>query len=146
MCLRVLEPGFKQLESREDSKTNASDISIYFHFDIALAEPDKQQTTIGGRYSTGVVVAGYSGCGRIIERMLQPSWCTHSSSVLKIGSLRDLPVPRLAGDEEKHGQVQQLMSAQVEGEQNAIMQWAERLPPSVQQTHKTRKKHEINRE
>ena len=44
MCLRVLEPGFKQLESREESKTNASDISIFFHFDIALAEPDKQQS------------------------------------------------------------------------------------------------------
>ena len=40
--MRVLEPGFKQLESREESKTNASDISIFFHFDIALAEPDKQ--------------------------------------------------------------------------------------------------------
>jgi hypothetical protein len=40
----VLEPGFKQLESREESKTNASDISIFFHFDIALAEPDKQQS------------------------------------------------------------------------------------------------------
>jgi hypothetical protein len=39
--LRVLEPGFKKLESREESKTNASDI---FHFDIALAEPDKQQS------------------------------------------------------------------------------------------------------
>jgi hypothetical protein len=84
------------------------------------------------------VVAGYSGCGRIIERMLQPSWCTNSSSVSKMGSLRDLPVPRLAGDEEKHEQVQQLMSAK--GVQNAIMQRAERLPPSVQQTHKTRKK------
>jgi hypothetical protein len=42
--LRVLEPGFKQLESRQESKTNASDISIFFHFDIALAEPDKQQS------------------------------------------------------------------------------------------------------
>jgi hypothetical protein len=43
VCLRVLEPGFKQLESREESKTNVSDISIFFHFDIALAEPHVRQ-------------------------------------------------------------------------------------------------------
>lgn len=129
----MLEPGFKQLDSREESKTNASDISFFFHFDIALAEPDKQQRPQSAgdkqRVSWWPVILVV---GSIIERMLQPSWCTNSSSVLKMGLLRDLPVPRPAGDEEKHGQVQQLMSAQ--GVQNAIVQRAERLPPSVQQT------------
>ncbi len=48
-CVCALGPGFKQLESREESKTNASDISIFFHFDIALAAPETAESTIGGR-------------------------------------------------------------------------------------------------
>ncbi len=46
--------GFQeQLESRDESKTNARDISFLFHFEIALAEPDKEQRAVSAGDNLG---------------------------------------------------------------------------------------------